>query len=152
MALVHERIYKSESFERVDFAGYVEALANVLLRSQIGVHINIRLEMRLDSIHIPLAKAVPCGLILNELITNGIRHAFHDKEDGILGISLRRDKGNIILQVEDNGIGLPDGISPGSQGTLGLRLVQLLAEQINGRLEISSNNGACLKVIFPADF
>ena len=152
MALVHERIYKSESFERVDFAGYVEALANVLLRSQIGVHINIRLEMRLDSIQIPLAKAVPCGLILNELITNGIRHAFHDKEDGILRISLQRDEGNIILKVEDNGIGLPDGISPGSQGTLGLRLVQLLAEQINGRLEISSNNGACLKVIFPADF
>ena len=151
MALIHERIYKSENFERVDFAGYIEVLANMLLRSHASEHSGIRLEMRLDSVYIPLEKAVSCGLIVNELITNGVRHAFAEKRGGTLSISLLRDGNDILLQVEDDGRGLPEGFDPEKQETLGIRLVQMLVEQVRGRLEISSNTGARFRVFFPAE-
>lgn len=148
MALVHERIYKSESFERVDFGGYIEVLANMLLRSHAGERTGIRLVLHLESIYISLEKAVSCGLIVNELITNGVRHAFVERDDGTLTITLRSEGEKILLQVDDDGKGLPEGFDPMKQETLGVRLVQMLVEQIRGTLDISSANGASFRVLF----
>ncbi len=152
MALVHERIYKSETFERVDFAEYIEVLANMLLHSHAAERAGIKLELKLESVYISLEKAVSCGLIVNELITNGIRHAFSGKERGTLMITLRSQGEKLLLQVADDGKGLPDGFDPTEQGTLGLRLVHMLVHQIKGTLEIVSGNGACFRVLFPAEF
>ncbi|RPI94671.1 MAG: PAS domain S-box protein, partial [Spirochaetales bacterium] len=152
MALVHERIYKSETFERVNFAEYIEVLANMLLHSHAGERAGIKLELKLESVYISLEKAVSCGLIVNELITNGVRHAFSGKERGTLMITLRGQGEKILLQVADDGKGLPEGFDPMKQGTLGVRLVHMLVQQIKGTLEIVSENGACFKVLFPAEF
>jgi two-component sensor histidine kinase len=132
----------------VDFGGYIEVLANMLLRSHAGERAGIRLDLHLESIYISLEKAVSCGLIVNELITNGVRHAFVERDGGILTITLRREGDKILLQVDDNGKGLPEGFDPMKQETLGVRLVQMLVEQIRGTLDISSTNGASFRVLF----
>ncbi|HSV98287.1 MAG TPA: 7TM-DISM domain-containing protein [Spirochaetota bacterium] len=151
MALVHERIYKSESFERVDFAGYIEVLANMLLQSHAGYRSGIHLDLNLESIYIPLEKSVSCGLIVNELITNGLRHAFMEMERGTLAITLRREGDMILLQVADDGKGLPEGFDPMKQETLGIQLVHMLVEQMRGTLEITSADGTCFRVLFAAE-
>jgi two-component sensor histidine kinase len=94
--------------------------------------------------------AVPCGLIINELVTNALQHAFPDKRIGNMSVILIKEDDKIVLTVADDGIGLPENFSPDQSQSLGITLIDTLVHQLNGKLDITSENGTTFKISFPA--
>ena len=142
MALVHEKLYQSPDMARVEFAEYAQSLLNYLWRAHGTTASGIRLVTDLDPVAISVNAAVPCGLILNELVSNALKHAFRGRAGGEVTVSLRSSpEGGVCLQVRDNGTGLPAGIDWRQADTLGLHLVQILAGQLRATVEVSSGEG-----------
>ncbi|MBD3412890.1 MAG: PAS domain S-box protein [Candidatus Aminicenantes bacterium] len=150
MAIIHEKVYQSDDFTKVDLSDYVRSLTKHLLttfgvdKKKITFHIDIK-DIQLD-----INKAIPCSLIINELLTNSIKHAFSDGKKGEISISIQNVKdGKYELLVRDNGEGIPDGLIEQGTKTLGLTLVRILAEeQLKGSLHIDGTNGARFRVVF----
>jgi PAS domain S-box-containing protein len=152
MALLHEVLYRSENLSRIDFAVYSQELCGYL-RLALGSSIpQVRLENRIGRIRLPLDQSVPCGLIINELVSNALKHGFPDGGPGTVSLDLVPDgKGMLILAVWDDGTGLPPGLEPSMASTLGLRLVSRLASQLNGQFLVRQDcgRGASFQVVFP---
>ncbi len=141
MALVHEKLYQTKNFTEVDFKDYIEVMTGELMRAY-AVGNNIAIEYGIEEVQLDINVAIPCGLILNELVTNALKHAFGGMDSGTIGIFLTAGAGGVLeLVVSDNGRGLPQGFDMDSVETLGLILVKLLSEQIGGTLEIESGSG-----------
>ena len=148
MALVHERLYQSADLARIDFAEYTESLLGYLWRSYGGDASNIHFTTDLEKVSLPVSEAVPCGLILNELISNALKHAFPDNREGQVHVSLQNNQeGQVVLYVRDNGVGLPGDYDWKKAPSLGLRLVRMLAGQINADVEVTSSAGTEFKTI-----
>jgi two-component sensor histidine kinase len=142
MALVHEKLYHSGNLANVEFADYTNSLLNSLWRTHKTEKLNVRLDTALEPIHLPVTMAVPCGLILNELISNAFTHAFRGRESGKVSITLGVDDGNKArLTVRDDGIGLPFEKDWRQANTLGLRLVQMLAKQLHAAVDVRNDSG-----------
>jgi PAS domain S-box-containing protein len=138
MALVHEILYQSGNPAALDAAAYVRALSEHLVRSYRSPLMRLSLDLAVDPLQLPIDQAIPCGLILTELLTNCVKHAFAPGMDGRVRVSLRReDGGRVRLDVSDTGGGLPVDFDAASSPTLGLRLVRSLASQIDASLEIA---------------
>jgi two-component sensor histidine kinase len=136
IALIHEKLYRSGELGRIDFGDYVGELCTNLFRAHGPAADRVRLELAVEPARFGLDTAVPCGLIVNELVSNALKHAFPDGRRGRVLLRLRAGEDACYhLDVEDDGVGLPPGLDPGATGTLGLQLVQLLTGQIDGRLE-----------------
>ena len=149
MALIHELLYRSLDLAKVDFADYVRRLAVYLWQSYGGQERNIGLDVQAETIYLGIDTAVPLGLILNELISNALKHAFPDGRSGEIVAALSPDpSGEVHLCVRDNGVGLPAGLDFLHTSSLGLQLVHTLLGQINGRLHHFNQNGATITVIF----
>jgi PAS domain S-box-containing protein len=149
MALIHEKLYQSQSLAKIDFAEYVQSLTKDLFRSYQRTLGNIRLNIHADLISLDLDYAVPCGLILNELMTNTLKYAFPDGRDGSIWIDLHAEPDqSLILRVADDGIGLPAGLDNLKNKSLGLQLVNSLVKQINGTLVVESSSGTVFQVSF----
>jgi PAS domain S-box-containing protein len=149
MALVHEKLYQSESLARVDFAEYARSLLNYLWRAHGSSVASVQLVLDLEPVPLSVESAVPCGLILNELVTNALKHAFHDQSGGEIRAVLHLDTdGRVRLSVRDNGIGLPPGLDWQQSKSLGLRLVQMLAGQLNGTVEVNNDGGTEFVISF----
>jgi PAS domain S-box-containing protein len=147
MALVHEELYNSRSHARVDMNEYVENLTRHLLQAY-GSGDDIHLKAEAVGIVLGVDTAIPCGLILNELITNALKYAFPKGGAGDIHVLLRTvDDGFLELSVSDNGIGFSEGYE--TRGTLGLSLVQMLTEQLDGTLDFSTGNGTRCVIRFP---
>ncbi len=148
MALVHERLYQSQDLARVDFAKYVRSLVNHLFRSY-GVNSNvIRLKVNVGDISLGVDTAIPCGLIINELVSNSLKHAFPDGREGEIHIELRSDDGGCTLMIGDNGVGFPKGLEFRRVGTLGLQLVNTLVNQLEGTMELDRSSGTAFTIGF----
>lgn len=149
MALVHERLYQSKSMAEIDFAEYVRSLAGYLVQSYGGGYGTIHLEIHIDNIFFNVNTAIPCGLIISELISNALKHAYPDGKQGEIVISFTRDEAGTYTQtVRDKGVGLPENLDFQNTDTLGLRLVNILAKQLNGTLTYSGKDGACFVMTF----
>ena len=143
MALVHEQLYQSESLAEVDFAEYARSLLERLLRAHGAGGAAVRLVLDVQPVAMTVETAVPCGLILNELAGNALKHAFVGRGGGTLSVGLARDSsGGTSLVVADDGVGLPAGFDCRAAPTLGLRLVQMLTHQIGAAVEVRSAPGA----------
>ena len=150
MALIHEKLYQSADLARVDFADYVRDLASDLFLSYSVQSRSVILESAIQPISLDLDQAQPCSLVLNELISNALRHAFPDGRAGTLRVSFQEtEDGRCSLTVRDNGVGLPPGFDHTSTNSLGLRLVSNLVNQLQGTLQISSSGGTSVEVLFP---
>jgi PAS domain S-box-containing protein len=150
MALVHEKLYQSSDLSRVNFSEYVESLAALLFRS-FGVDPNqIRLRVEAGKAFLTIETAVPCGLIVNELLSNCLKHAFPEKRAGEIRIRVVEDaaSSSLVLAVSDTGVGLPPGLDITRTETLGLQLVRTLTRQIAGRLEVHTNGRTEFSVRF----
>ncbi|MFW5995428.1 MAG: sensor histidine kinase [Spirochaetia bacterium] len=153
MALVHEKLYQSEDMDSVNMSDYMKSMIEHLLQSLVDRrHISIVYEFPEPRAEISLNRAVPCGLILNELVTNALKHAFHDRADGTIAIGLDRAGGEQYrLFVRDDGRGLPEGFD--RETGLGFQIVHALAEQLEGRLCVqdrpADDRGAEFDVVFP---
>ena len=147
MALVHERLYQAEDLARIDFAKYIRSLASYLIRSY-GAGNLIKLAVDLGNVSLSVDTAIPCGLILNELISNSFKHAFPDQRPGQINVSFRERDGNLVLTVRDNGIGMPAGLDFRNTESLGLQLVNTLVHQLEGSIELESSDGTAFKITF----
>ncbi len=151
MALVHEKLYESQDFARMNFADYAASLLGYLWRAHSPVGTQVRLIQAAEPLGLPLDLAVPCGLILNELAINTLKHAFKGRSDGEVRFSLSQNSatGRIAMAVSDNGVGLPAGFDWRTADTLGLRLVRVLAQQIHGDVEAGPGPGTQFRIAFP---
>ncbi|HEV8040139.1 MAG TPA: histidine kinase dimerization/phosphoacceptor domain -containing protein [Bryobacteraceae bacterium] len=151
MALLHESLYQSNNLSRIDFPEYIRRLALHLFRSYGVVTDRIHLRTDLDSLYLGMDAAVPCGLIINELVSNSLKYAFPEGRNGEVRIELREPReGMAHLVVADNGVGLKSDIDWATARTLGLRLVRTLAEQLGAKIEIESTAGTEVRLTFAA--
>ena len=149
MALVHEKLYQSESLAGVDFADYTRSLIGFLSRAHRRAETTVRLKLDLQPVSLPVETAVPCGLILNELITNAFKHAFRGRSQGEVTTTLRGGPdGRVSLRVSDDGVGLPAGMDWRQSQSLGLRLIHLLAGQLDASVEVQTGGGTEFLISF----
>lgn len=149
MSLVHENLYQSKDLAKIDFNAYIKDLANNLLQSY-GMTGKIAFNINVDEVSLGVDSAIPCGLIINELITNSLKHAFPNGREGeIKIIILKTNENEMELIVGDNGVGMPEGIDFRKTESLGLHLVTMLAEnQLNGTINLNRNKGTEFKIEF----
>ncbi|TDQ82434.1 PAS domain S-box-containing protein [Dongia mobilis] len=149
MSLIHQTLYQSKDFARVDFANFLDSLLPTLMDSYSTASDRIALSVAVDDVHLPLNQAIPCGLIVNELIANALKHAFPGGMRGRIDVASRRSGDNeVALSVSDDGIGLRDGQEIKS-ATLGLTLVQMLARQLHGEISVNRRNPTRFDLTFP---
>ena len=151
MALLHENLYRSGNLAQVNMGVYLGAVCQQLLRSGMAQSAgSIDLQLNLAPLGLEMNQALPCGLLVNELVSNCLKHAFPRGRDGRIRVDLQpaSEGGAWCLRVEDDGVGLPAGFEIGRLHSLGLHLVSDLSRQIQGRLEFASPHGASFAVIF----
>ncbi|MCK4911927.1 MAG: response regulator, partial [Thermodesulfovibrionales bacterium] len=149
MSSIHEILYLSEDACHVELGDYLKRIATSLHSGYINDHDRVRLEVDIDRVSVYSEVAIPCGLIVNELLTNAAKHAFPEGRKGSIRLVLRElNENRILLSVSDNGIGLPDNFEVGSTGSLGMEIVSALVGQIGGELEMDPSNGAAFKITF----
>lgn len=140
MAMIHEKLYQSGNFAEINVAEYLKSLTENIY-SSYGINMNIiKLKINAENIFLDINKAVPCFLLINEVITNSIKHAFPDGRSGKITIDFHEDRGYII-SIKDDGIGLPKNLNLKKTETLGMQLINALTSQLDGELEVKSNGG-----------
>jgi PAS domain S-box-containing protein len=149
MSLIHERLYQSKNLSKIDFEKYIKDLTINLLYLYKGNPDDISLKINVKNVFMSVGKAIPCGLIINELVSNSLKHAFPDGKQGEILIDLNLEDNNYSLVVKDNGIGLPDKYNLQNINTLGLQLTDMLTQQLKGHLQINRNHGTSFKITFP---
>lgn len=150
MALVHEMLYQSDDLALIDVRAYLESLANSVKR-MFAEESRVKILIEVDEITLGLDSLIPCGLIINELLTNALKHSFVDSQgEPQIRLSMKLQGDIIALTVSDNGRGLPEGFDLGGSQKLGLKLVEALVSQIDGTLRINRDHGASFQVTFPA--
>jgi two-component sensor histidine kinase len=148
MALIHEELYKSADLTRIDFRGYVERLVDNLVDAfGVGGRVGVTLDM--DTSLLTIDRAIPMGLIVNELVSNALKYAFPDGRRGKLRIELRvgHDNDAFSLSVIDDGVGVPAEISLDNPDSLGLRLVSSLVGQLKARFVLDRGDGSAFRVL-----
>ncbi|PQV63585.1 hypothetical protein B1R32_11048 [Abditibacterium utsteinense] len=149
MGLIHEKLYQSSDLGSIDFGEYLDNLAHSLLRSYSNRAGQISLKLECDAARIDIDLAVPCGLIVNELVTNSLKYAFPDGRCGTITIELQnREAGQLCLQVSDDGIGVPADFNMEEAQSIGMQLVTGLTEQLEGSCELSRDNGTRWIILF----
>lgn len=153
MSLVHEKLYQSNDLARIDFRDYLENLIHSLFRSYAVSPDKVELQLDVADIKAGIDTAIPCGLIINELVTNALKYAFPNGHSGWIRVGMwLRDDAWVELIVEDNGVGLPDDFDPNQSESLGLQLVSVLVkDQLQGELEVIRKDGTLFKMIFRED-
>jgi two-component sensor histidine kinase len=142
MALTHEMLYQSERLSEIDMRGYIETFLARFHQYQENWQKHIEIETEIDDVLLDISYAVPCGIIINELLSNSFKHAFPGEEGGTIKLEFRTTGENeLMLSIEDNGVGMPQGTIEGGESSLGLLLVHTLSEQIGGSLQFSGTSG-----------
>jgi len=148
MAVIHEKLYKSVDFKHIDFGEYIRNLAADLFKSYRSKPGDIQLKINVENVMLGIDTAIPCGLIINELVSNALKHAFPEGRKGEINIELFRNGDKFTLVVGDDGVGLPKGLDFRQTESLGLMLVRTLTQQLGGTIELSRNLGTEFKIIF----
>jgi two-component sensor histidine kinase len=148
MAKVHEQLCESGSLSHISMADFIRSLVGDLV-AIYAVDSPMQLDLDLDEVSLEITRAVPCGLIVNELVSNALIHGLPAVEAPRLSVSLRNAGSLIELRIQDNGVGLPDGLEPTGASSLGLNLIHILAEQLKGEVHTENGEGTTFMVTFP---
>ena len=149
MGLIHEKLYQSRDLSKIDFSAYIRSLLVHLFHAYRIDANQVRLETELEDVHLDINAAVPCGLLVNELISNALKHAFPEGRKGAVKIGLRRrDDGAVELRVADNGVGFPEKLDFRRTESLGLQIVNLLIGQLDGTIELERKRGTAIVIAF----
>ena len=148
MALIHERLYQSTDLKRIDFGDYIESLSTDLFHNYATQSGDIDLKIDVEDIFLDINTAIPLGLIVNELITNSLKHAFPDNRKGEIIINFFRKNDHYEFIVIDNGVGFPDEIDYKNTESLGMQIVTSLTDQIDGQILLNTDNGTSFKISF----
>jgi len=149
IALIHENLYRSEEIGVVDLQTYFEKLCRNLHISYSKQIKTVNYEVNVDNVPVNLTQAVPCGLIVNELVSNSLKYAFPDKDVGCITICSRIDGDDCTISVQDDGVGMPAVTNNKNDTSLGLQLVKMLVQQLDGELETNHEHGTTVKFTFP---
>ncbi len=147
MSAIHESLYRAHDLSGVDFRLYVTQLAEELIRS-FGATTRVALQIDMDDVVLDVDQAIPCGLIVNELLSNALKHAYPDNGQGrlIIAVSVAKE---LSLRVADDGVGLPPELDVAASPSLGLRLVHSLVHQLQGHIDVQRTDGTTFVVTFP---
>jgi two-component sensor histidine kinase len=150
MALIHEKLYQSENYAEVPFSAYARGLATDIFHATGVSPENVTLDLAVEEVALAVDKAIPCGLILNELMTNALKHAFPGGQQGTIRVEVATvEGGGLRLVVGDDGVGLAPGLDVHDSPSLGLQLVQMLAKQLDADLQVETGPGARFRVTVP---
>jgi len=152
MALVHEKLYQSKSLVAINAAEYIKSLIADLMDSySLSTPVDVSVDV--DDVNITLDMAIPCGLIINELVTNSLKYAFFGRPEGKLSLTLHHQEDHTFsLVVQDDGVGLPPDYEARSKASLGMQLVNVLVRQLGGEMKTDSDQGTRFTIIFPEKF
>jgi len=148
MALVHENLYRSKDLDRVDFNEYINQLVIYLSQSYGGLASKINFKVNSENVYLNINTAIPCGMIVNELVSNSFKHAFPDGRSGEVYIELSSNDEGYRLVVSDNGIGFNGDLNIKDSKSLGFRLIDTLVKQIDGKLSFETNEGFKCEIHF----
>ena len=149
MALIHENLYNHESLANIKFSSYIKSLAGNIARTYARQPADIKFDYQMDDAYLPIDTAIPCGLIINELISNSFKYAFNDNSSGMIGIHFKELADNEYqLIVSDNGIGIPSNIDITKTKSLGMKILHKLVQQIDGTLQSDFSNGTKFTITF----
>ena len=150
MALIHENLYQSENLLEINFEDYINMLANSLCRFYTVPGVSVHLDVQVDDVSLDIETAVPCGLIINELISNSLKHAFKETEGtGTIKVSFYRDACSYVLKIKDDGIGLPESFDLENTTSMGLEIISILTQQLDGNISAKNDKGASFEISFP---
>jgi len=138
MAMIHEQLYRAQNYAMVDLGEHIGRLSADLL-SAYSNNPAIRLDVQVEPVLVSLERAIPCGLIVNELITNALKYGYPNGEAGVIGVRVRRLEDEVEVCVSNDGARLPDAVVQGKTSTLGIDLVRILAYQLRATLDIQRN-------------
>jgi len=147
MSLVHEKLYRSESLSRIDFGEYLRYLATQLLSFYMTDAKKVKLNISLEKILVDINTAVPLGLIMNELLSNALKHAFPDGRSGEISLVIKKSDHTISIYYRDNGVGIPQDFDWRNAESLGLRLVNILVDQLLGTIELDRSSGTAFTIV-----
>ena len=149
MALVHQKLYQSKDFAHIDFADYINQLTMNLMDAYKYKTKNIQLNVKSDSVLIGIDVAIPCGLIINELVSNSLKYAFDEKDNGKIDIILKYcENDQYMITIKDNGAGFPENIDFRNTKSLGMQLVNTLVNQIDGKIDKINSKGTTFTISF----
>ena len=148
MALLHENLYQSKDLAKIDFNEYIHSLIDHLLFGYAVNSEKITISMSIDDVFLDVDTAIPCGLIINELLSNALTHAFPDDRHGKIGITFTQDQGQTSLVFTDNGIGFPSDLDFKKSASLGLQLVATLTSQLMGQMILDQTDGSTFTIRF----
>ena len=149
MALIHQTLYNAENVSKIHLSKYIKNLVDNLFKVYSAHSKQIKLELNIDNIDFNLDNANACGLIINELVSNSLKHAFSKDDEGKIIVTLKKmDQNKILLDVYDNGVGFPDDIDYNNSDSLGLKLISTITKQMNGKISIERNEGTHVKIIW----
>jgi PAS domain S-box-containing protein len=151
IALIHEQLYQSRDYAKVPFSEYTRTLVRNVFHTMGSSPGAIELDLAIDDVSVPVDKAIPCGLLLNELITNALKHAFKDGRHGELRVELAKVGPRLRLVVQDNGVGLPVGLDIRGTDSFGLQLVMTLVDQLDATLAVRGTGGARFELEFAVE-
>ena len=151
MALIHEKLYQSNDLTKIKFDEYIHHLTNHLFDAYNEKQKSVKFIIKAQDISLAIDTAIPCGLVINELISNSLKHAFPDDREGEIYICMQSiENGLLKLVIQDNGIGLSPDIDFRNTETLGLQLICTLTEQLDGHIELDRDNGTKFTIAFPS--
>ncbi|MCB1647442.1 MAG: PAS domain S-box protein, partial [Pseudomonadales bacterium] len=150
MSLIHENLYQSDNLLEIDFEDYINMLANSLCRFYQVPGVSIGLDVDVQDVALDIETAVPCGLIINELVSNSLKHAFRGRQgSGTIFIRFHHEGCRYVLEIGDDGNGLPEGFELSTSASMGMEIVSILTQQLDGRLRFNSDEGARFEISFP---
>jgi len=148
MALIHEKLYSSTDLKRIDFGDYIRTLSSDLFQTYVADPSRIKMNINVENIMLDINTAIPLGLIVNELVSNSMKHAFPNGRNGELNIDFHTKDDNLVLMVSDDGVGFPEDLDYKNTDSLGLQLVNSLTGQIDGNIELDRSKGTAFKITF----
>jgi PAS domain S-box-containing protein len=149
LALIHEKLYQSEDLTSIDFSGYIRSLVVHLFRAYKTSAHAVAMQLDVDAVILDIDRAIPCGLIVNELVSNALKYAFPNGKTGEIRIDLHEEEEKrLALIVSDNGVGFPAEMDFRQTASLGLQLVNTLTDQLEGTITLARNHGTTFKIVF----
>jgi two-component sensor histidine kinase len=140
MSLAHEALYNNENFSKISLKDYIENIAEVTHRSFQDNNKVVNLSYKVDDVHLDMAKAIPLGLMISEILINAHKHAFNHSENGSIKILSSIEDDKMLMKISDNGSGIPKDIDLSKSNSLGMTLVNSFSDQLKADLKINSNS------------
>lgn len=148
MSFLHETIYRTADFSKLEFTNYLRSIASNLIQSYRTSDVQIEFVDNMETVFLNLDQSIPCGLIVNELVSNALKYAFRGKKKGKLKITLNEKEGVVTLIIADDGVGLPKDFNYDKTDSLGIQLVYALTEQLDAKMDVANKKGASFSIVF----